>query len=172
MEENTWKLITDIILYASFALVGVFAILGVAQLISRKSIKKVDKQLLWFPLPMILMAATYLICDKVLPQFIDMPTRPNGSGEPSFPSTHVMVVTTIFFCISAAMSKYVKSRSMLIFLDVIMFILASIVATGRLMSHMHSYVDVIGAVVFAFIFYEIYYQCIRKKKSKKEKEDA
>ena len=105
MDSNTWIKITDIILYASIAIVGLFAVLGLAQWISRKSIKKVDKQILWMVLPLALVAIVYLVCDKILTpdRFSFMPTRPDGSGEPSFPSTHVLVVTTVFFCISAAL---------------------------------------------------------------------
>jgi undecaprenyl-diphosphatase len=101
-----------------------------------------------------------------------MPTRPDGSGEPSFPSTHVMVVSTIFFCVSAALPKYIKSKVALFLIYLVMFVLASLVATGRIVSGKHSCIDVIGAAIFAFIFYEIYYYCIHHNKSKKEKKDA
>ena len=169
-----WTKITDIILISSIVILGLFALLGLYQWISRKSLKKVDKQILWMILPMILVAAVYLICDKFLTpdKFSFMPTRPDGSGEPSFPSTHVMVVTTIFFCVSAALPKYIKSKAALILIDLVMFALASLTATGRIVSNKHSCIDVIGAVVLAFVFYEIYYFCIHHKKSKKEKENA
>ena len=170
-----WTKITDIILIASIVILGLFALLGLIQWISRKSLKKVDKQILWMILPMALVAIVYLVCDKFLTpdKFSFMPTRPDGSGEPSFPSTHVMVVTTIFFCVSAALPKYIKSKAALFIIDIVMFALASLVATGRIVSNKHSYIDVIGAVVFAFIFYEIYYFCIHRKKAKKEeKNDA
>lgn len=164
-----WEKITNIILIVSIVIVGLFALLGLYQWISRKSLKKVDKQLLWMILPLALMVITYLICDKVLPHFIsNYPVRPDGSGEPSFPSTHVMVVATIFFCVSAALSKYTKSKVVLAIIDVVMFALASITATGRVLANKHSIVDVIGGVVFAFIFYEIYCFCVRKKKSKNQ----
>ena len=168
-----WTKITDIILISSIVILGLFALLGLIQWISRKSIKKVDKQLLWMILPMVLVAAVYLICDKFLTpdKFSFMPTRPDGSGEPSFPSTHVMVVATIFFCVSAALPKYIKSKLALALIDIVMFALASLTATGRILSEKHSYIDVIGAVAFAFIFYEIYYFCIHRKKAKKEPEN-
>ena len=151
-----WELITNIILISSIVILAVFATLGLAQWISRKSIKKVDKQLLWMPLPLILMVATYLICDKVLPKLFDfMPTRPNGSGEPSFPSTHVMVVATIFFVVTLALPRYIKSKTMRIFLELIMAVLIGLTCTGRVAANLHSIVDVVGALGFAFIFSEI-----------------
>ncbi len=164
-----WDFITDIILYTSIAALGVFAVIGLIQWISRKSLKKVDRQLLFLPIPILIMVIVYLLFDKILPQIIPgMPVRPDGSGEPSFPSTHVMVVTTIFFCISTALPKYTKSKTALIIMDIFMFTLASLVATGRILANKHSLPDVIGAVIFSFIFYEIYDYCIRKIRIKKE----
>lgn len=168
-----WTKITDIILISSIVILGLFALLGLYQWITRKSLKKVDKQILWMILPMALVAITYLVCDKILTpdKFSFMPTRPDGSGEPSFPSTHVMVVATIFFCVSAALPKYIKSKAALILIDIVMFAFASLTATGRILSDKHSYIDVAGAIIFAFIFYEIYYAVTHRKKAKKESEN-
>ena len=168
-----WTKITDIILISSTVILGLFALLGLYQWITRKSLKKVDKQILWMILPMALVAITYLVCDKILTpdKFSFMPTRPDGSGEPSFPSTHVMVVATIFFCVSAALPKYIKSKLALFFIDIVMFALASLTATGRILSDKHSYIDVASAIIFEFICEEIYYAVKNRKKAKKESEN-
>ena len=154
-----WDKATDIILIAAIAVLGVFALLGLCQLIHRKSIKKVDRTLLAMILPLILMAITYVIFDK----FFILNTRPNGSGEPSFPSTHVMVVATIFFITMAALPKYIKSKSLCTLLDIVMLALISITATGRVLSNMHWISDVAGGLAFAIIFTAIYY-LIKKEK--------
>ncbi len=154
-----WKLITDIILILSFITLGAFVIMGLYQWITRKSLKKVDPWLLWMPLPLILMVITYLIFDKLFP----INTRPNGSGEPSFPSTHAMVVSTIFFIAMINLSKFVKSKKLQLVLEIIMVILIGITCTGRIFSDMHWPVDVIAGVAFAYIFTEIYYQIIHRR---------
>jgi undecaprenyl-diphosphatase len=143
----------------------VFALLALYQWISRRSLKKVDKQLRWMPLPLALMAIVYLIFDKLW----IVSTRPNGSGEPSFPSTHVMVVATIFFITTLILPKYIKNKAARIVLELIMFILISLTCTGRVLGNFHYVIDVIGGLIFAFVFSEIYYQIVRKKKDKKTK---
>ena len=160
-----WELITNVILITSIITLVVFAILGLYQWISRKSIKKVDRQLLWMPVPLILMVITYLLFQYV---FV-LNTRPNGSGESSFPSTHVMVVATIFFIAMMILPKYVKSKPMRIILDILMIVMISLTSVGRVAADMHWVLDVIGAVVFAFIFTEIYYLIIHRKKNKNAK---
>ena len=154
-----WNLITNIILITSFAVLAVFVILGFCQWIKRKSLKKVDKELLWMPLPLALMAATYFIFDK----FLILNTRPNGSGEPSFPSTHVMVVATIFALAALILPRYIKSDFILTIFYAIMLTLIIITCVGRVFADMHWASDVVGALIFALIFAVIYYLIIRRK---------
>lgn len=101
--------------------------------------------------------------------FFPVATRPNGSGESSFPSTHVMVVTTIYFMITIIIPKYIKSTAIQIALEFIIVIFISLTCTGRIMAELHSLWDVIGGIIFAFIFSEIYYLAYRKGKKKNAK---
>ena len=154
-----WDKATDIILYASFAIVGVFAIIGLCQLIKRKSLKKVDKPLLMIPIPLALMAIVYVVFDK----FLILNTRPDGSGEPSFPSSHTMIVGTIFLLTALALPKYIKSKSTCFIIDLIMFALFAIVCYGRVAADKHWISDVVAGAAFAAIFGAIYYLTIRRK---------
>lgn len=155
---ETWDQISDLILYTAFAALAVFVVLGCIQLIRRKSLKKVDKPLLAAPIPLVLMAAVYVVFDK----FLVLNTRPNGSGEPSFPSTHVMVVATIFGLVALLLPCYIKSRAVCIILDILMLILLILVAAGRILSDMHWPSDVAAGLIFAAIFIAIYYFIVKK----------
>lgn len=159
-----WETITNIILISALITVAFFAALGLYQWITRKSLKKVDPEILWMPLPLLLMTIIYFIFI-----FFPVATRPNGSGESSFPSTHVMVVTTIYFMITIIIPKYIKSTAIQIALEFIIVIFISLTCTGRIMAELHSLWDVIGGIVFAFIFSEIYYLAYRKGKKKNAK---
>lgn len=154
-----WDLISDVILITSIAALAVFAILGIYQLFTRKSIKKVDHRLLWMILPLLLMAITYIVFDK----FFVLNVRPNGSGEASFPSTHVMVVATIFFLIALNLPHYVKSKTICVLLNLAMLVLLVLVSVGRVLANMHWLSDVLGGLAFALIFALIYYLIIRRK---------
>ena len=158
---TNWDKITDIILIAAFAVLAIFAILGFCQLLKRRSLKKVDRPLIAMFIPLILMAVTYVIFDK----FLILNTRPNGSGEASFPSTHVMVVATIFFCVTLILPRYIKSKITCAFLDIIMLALLTVVSIGRVLANMHWISDVAGGLIFAAIFAVIYYLIIRRKQN-------
>lgn len=161
-----WDKITDIILITSIAVLAVFAGLGLYQWITRKSLKKVDKRILFMLIPLALMAITYIVFDK----FLVLKVRPDGSGEPSFPSTHVMVVATIFFLATLNLNKYVKQKTLQAVLEIVMFILLALTCTGRVLANKHDLFDVLGGLAFAFVFSEIYRILVRNKKSKKEEE--
>lgn len=155
-----WSKITDIILIASIAVLGVFAILGFCQLVRRKSLKKVDKPLLAMLIPLVLMAITYFIFEK----FLVLNTRPNGSGEPSFPSTHTMVVATIFLLTAIILPNYIKSKTARVIMDIVMLLFIILVSVGRVLANMHWVSDVVGGLIFAAIFAVIYYLILRRVK--------
>jgi len=163
-----WDLITNIILAAAIAVLAVFVILALCQWVKRKSFTKIDSELRWAFVPVILMAATYVIFDH----FLIWNTRPNGSGEPSFPSSHVMLVATVFALTAIVLPRYIQSKAALITLDILMLILTVLVSVGRVLANMHWASDVLGALAFAAIFALIYYLIIsslkKPKKSKKE----
>ena len=156
-----WDLITNIVLATSLAAFAIFAILGLCQWVKRKSLKKVDKELLWAILPLSLMVMAYVVFEK----FLILNVRPNGSGEPSFPSTHTMVVATIFLIIAIILPKYIKSRTARIILDLMMLVFVVLVSVGRVLANMHWISDVVGGLVFAVIFATIYYLTIRRYKN-------
>lgn len=159
-----WEKITDVILIAALAILGVFAILGLVEWIRRKSLKKVDKQLLGMIPSLALMAAAYFVFDKI---FI-LNTRPNGSGEPSFPSTHAMVTATIFLMTMLALPKYIKNKPLCIILDIVMFALIILVSIGRIAANKHWVSDVIGGLIFAAIFAGVYLFIIKHKKKEQK----
>lgn len=154
-----WDKITNIILLTSFAVLAVFAALGLCQWITRKSLKKVDKNLLLAPIPLALMAITYFVFDKIW----ILNTRPDGSGEPSFPSTHVMVVATIFTLTALNLKKYIRQKPLRIVIYLLMLTLTVLTCVGRVLADKHWPSDVIAALIFSIIFTTIYYLTTRSK---------
>ena len=155
-----WETITNIILISALITVAFFAALGLYQWVTRKSLKKVDKPLLAMLIPLVLMAITYFIFDK----FLVLNIRPNGSGEPSFPSTHTMVVATIFLLTAIILPNYIKSKTTRVIMDIVMLLFIALVSVGRVLANMHWVSDVVGGLIFAVIFAVIYYLILRRTK--------
>lgn len=147
-----WDKATDIMVATAVATAVVFGALGVYQWITRKSLKKVDKPLIALLIPYVLMGLTYIIFDYI---FI-LNTRPDGSGEPSFPSTHTMITATVFLTTAIILPKYIKQKAILALLDIVMLAFIVLVPVGRVLANKHWVSDCIGGLIFSVIFAIIY----------------
>ena len=128
-----WLIFTDIIVGLSLVTLGLFAILALYQWVKRKSFRQIDPELRWALVPLALMGLTYFIFEKI---FV-LSYRPNGSGEPSLPSTHTMITATIFFITIIILPKYLKSRRLCLILDILMLVSVVLIAIGRVIANMH-----------------------------------
>lgn len=153
-----WDKATDIIVYAAIAIIGVFAAVGLYQWITRKSIKKVDPAILALVTPLLLVLITYFVFDHV---FV-LNVRPDGSGEPSFPSTHTMIAATVFFCVAIALPYYIKQKPLLALMDIVMLAFVVLVPVGRVVANKHWISDCIGGIIFSLLFAGLYYFTIRQ----------
>lgn len=154
----TWDTLTDIILLAALAVYAIFVYLGIYQWVTCHRFAKIDPELRWAILPSLLAAAVFFLFDYA----IVLNTRPNGSGEPSFPSSHVLLVATVFSMVAIALPQYIKPRPLRLALDLLMLALTALVAVGRVLADMHWVSDVVGALVFSGIFAVVYYLIIRR----------
>ena len=145
--NDFWKKVTDVLLIAAFAVLAIFAITGLVQLIKRKSLKKVDPEITAMIPSLVLVAVIYVIFEKVCilnyrPILID------GVAESSFPSTHTLVAVTIFGMTMLALSEYVKNKTTRVILKIVLIALMGVTAFGRVASGMHWLTDVLGGIVF------------------------
>jgi membrane-associated phospholipid phosphatase len=63
-----------------------------------------------------------------------------------------MIVATIFFCAAVALPKYIKQKSLIAFLDLIMLAFVVLVPFGRVIANKHWISDCLGAIAFSAIF--------------------
>lgn len=162
-----WDKATDIMVYTALLAFAIFGVLGLYQWITRKSLRKVDKPLLMLLVPCIMVLITYIIFDHI---FV-LNVRPDGSGEPSFPSTHTMLVATIFSCIAIILPNYIKQKSLVAFLDLVMLAFVILVPIGRVLANKHWVSDVIGGLIFSAIFAGIYLFLVKKFASRSLKNE-
>ena len=152
-----WDKATDIMVYTALATVVVLGAMGLYQWITRKSFKKIDKPLVTLLIPLVLVVIAWLVFDKIWV----LNTRPDGSGEPSFPSTHTMITATVFFCTAILLPRYIKQKYLLILLDFIMLAFVILVPVGRVLANKHWTSDVIGGLIFSVIFAGIYFATVK-----------
>lgn len=155
---DTWLTITDVIVGLALICLGLFGILFLYQWFTRKSFRKIDPELRWALVPLALMFITFIIFEKIW--VVDV--RPNGSGEPSFPSTHTMLAATVFFITIVALPRYLRDKKLRIVIDILMIAAVILVAVGRVLANMHWPTDVVAGILFSAIFAIIYELILRR----------
>lgn len=140
----------------------IYVVIGLIELIKRKSLKKVDKEIY-------LMGAFYVIVILVfvLFEFLEINYRPilkDGALDASFPSTHIFV--TMCICLSSILvnKKYFKPYKII---NIAILVLMLTIMILRTISGVHWFTDIIGGLfIGGTLSYMFYFAKSSLKKAK------
>ena len=139
--------LTEYLGYFSLLIAACFALLGFVQLLRRRSLKKVDKQLLAMGGLFIVLAVIYVFFEKVIVNYRPI-IMPGESGpEASFPSSHTMLTFVILGSVCMVLKKYVKNHALCALLKFVCILLILAMVVGRLMCGCHWLTDILGGVL-------------------------
>ena len=145
----TWYDITEALGLFAIAVAAAFALVGAIQLIKRKSIFKVDGEILAVGCLYAAMAAVYVLFEILVINYrcIIMPeaTEP----EASFPSSHTMLVCVVMISAAILLNTYVKHKGLRLTLQIFACLMAAVTVVGRLLSGVHWLTDIIGGVLIS-----------------------
>lgn len=144
--------------YVAIALAAGFAVFAVAQIIIKRSFKKVDKDLyalIAFYVAVLLFYVLFELCKvNYRPILID------GKSEPSYPSSHTMIA----ICISVTAVLQFKSRIKDLTLRWVSYILTSglcaAIVIGRFLSGVHWFTDILGGIILSAFLIMAYYSAV------------
>ena len=148
-ENHTIDKISDVLLYLSFAIIVIGAVIGILQLVKRKSLYKVDIEIIFLGIFFVLSIIIWIVFDK----FIKVNVRPIGSDDGSFPSTHVLLTTFLLLSGHGLCCIYLDKKLYKYGSLVLAILLIIIVTIFRLVSGMHYITDVLGGLLLGISFY-------------------
>ena len=119
-----------------------FAILGLVQLITRKSIKKVDKSIIILGFFYIVVIALYFLFEFVVINY--RPVLIEGMLEASYPSSTTMLVMFVMPTALMQFNSCIKKRFIKICVLVVVMIYTAFMVICRLLSGVHWITDIIG----------------------------
>ncbi|MGN1164633.1 MAG: phosphatase PAP2 family protein [Candidatus Ornithospirochaeta sp.] len=134
--------------YVAMVPVAFFAVMGLVELIKRRSLKKVDADLYALLGAYVLMAAVYIFFDKIYVVNL-RPIIEEGAlfAEPSFPSSHTLLsVVVLGSAIVEAGRIGNKTKRML--LSLVLGIILVLSVAMRLFSGVHWLTDIIGGILW------------------------
>ncbi len=129
--------------YIALFAVLVYGLLGVLQLMKRKSLKKVDHQLICLGIFFVLTLLCYVLFEKLPINY--RPVILDEGLEASYPSSHTMLALCVFGAMMVPYPELIPEKKMgLVRMAAgVMMVLS---AVGRLLSGVHWLTDIVGSV--------------------------
>lgn len=153
--SNIWDIVSDIIMVISLLVVCLFIVVGIVQLVNRKSLKKVDKNIFVVAGLYVAVVIVFVLFEVVVVN--NRPILENGELVASFPSTHVLISLSILLSGLIQFHKfYMKNHKMLIVADILVSILAVMIVIGRMLSGVHWITDILGSILISGALVYIY----------------
>ena len=124
-----------------------FAILGLIQLIKRKSLLKVDRSILALGVFYIIVVAVYLFFEIVVINY--RPVLIESCLEASYPSSTTMLVTCVMPSAAMQAKERIKNKALRQGVIIIIIAFIAFMVVGRLLSGVHWISDIIGGALFS-----------------------
>lgn len=154
--------ITEILGIIPILIALMYAVIGLIQVIDRKSLK-VDKELIALGILYIIVILIYVFFEKFIINY--RPVLIDGILEASYPSSHTLL--SICICGSALLiNKYLfNNKKNYKYINIISIISMVLIVLGRLLSGVHWASDIIGSIIISITLLKIletYYLSIKK----------
>jgi len=164
-----WYSLTGYFGYLAVVIAIFFVGVGLYQAIKRKSLKKVDDDLYFLAVALLILAICYFLFEVIKINYRPVLLDGQTSPEASFPSSHTMLSVGIFGLSLVEILLRVKSKKLKIPLACLAGILAAVSAAGRLLSSAHWFTDVVGGTLFALAV--VFAFCFSIDRSEREKDE-
>lgn len=150
-----WYKISEFLgLVALLVAVG-FAVLGVFQMIRRRGVRHVDKDILALAAFYVALVACYAFFEVVVINY--RPILMDGLLEASYPSSHVMLVTCIMSSAVIQFQHRISNRYIRLCATIVSVVVIAITIIGRLLSGVHWFTDVVGGLLLSAALVTLYY---------------
>lgn len=146
----------------------IFGVLGAVQLFGRRSLFRVDADILLLGLYYILVIAAYLIFEMIPINYRPIPI--DGFMEASYPSSTTLLVLSVMPTLCFQSHRRLKKAAVKYAVDVFALLFSLFMVSGRTVSGVHWLTDIIGSVLLSAGLYLIYHGCVILTDSKKQTE--
>ena len=135
--HDLWYTITEWLGFIPLSTAAVFAVIGLLQLIQRRSLFKVDASIIVLGIYYAIVIGVYVLFEFYIVNY--RPILIDGYLEASYPSSHTMLECGML----------VKDRMVNIIVRVISLIIMAVIVIGRLISGAHWFTDIIGGLLIS-----------------------
>ncbi len=149
--------ISDLSILAAAAVAGSFGLVGLIQLIRRKSLFRVSREVIGLGVAYLLAGIVYLAFEMYVVNYRPVLEAGELFPEASFPSSHTVLAFVVFATAAVAWGRLLENHSVVARLLQTCAVLLLIVAVGaRMLSGVHWLTDIVGAVIIGLAITSIY----------------
>ncbi len=142
-----WDKISDLAGLAAFAVAAAFALLGLVQLIRRRSLTQIDRDL-YVLAGIYLLAMGFYVFFELFPVNC-RPILVDGALEASYPSSHTFLALCILLTAIPSLGRRLKRPIPRRICTAALLLIGAVITLGRLLSGMHWLSDIVGAILLA-----------------------
>ena len=148
--------VTQLLGYLALAVVAFFGFGGMLQLVKRKSVLKVDRELRAAGVLYVIVLALYVFFEKVVVNYRPVIMPDETAPEASFPSSHTLLACVVFGSAIILADTYVRSDKARKIVKLVFAALTVIMVIGRLFSGVHWITDIVAGLLFSGLYGMLY----------------
>ena len=143
-----------------------FGVLGLVQLIRRRSLFKVDTDTILLGVYYIAVISAYIIFEMIPINYRPIPI--DGYMEASYPSSTTLLVLSVMPTLFFQINRRCKSKAIRYAVCAFAVTFSAFMAVGRLISGVHWATDIIGSVLLSLGLFEMYHAAVLFTDKRKE----
>lgn len=132
----------------------IFGGLGLVQWIRRKSIFKVDYDIIILGIYYVAVIAAYLLFEMIPINY--RPVLIEGFMEASYPSSTTLLVLCVMPTLSEQINRRAKNETFKRVVNILVIVFSIFMVTGRLISGVHWLTDIVGAIMLSMGLFCVY----------------
>ena len=132
----------------------IFAGVGFIQLVKRRSLFKVDYDIIFLGIYYIIVIGGYLVFEMIPINY--RPILIEGIMETSYPSSTTLLVLSVMPTLVFQVNRRVKNVAMKKIIGMLTTIFSALMVIGRMVSGVHWFTDIVGAILLSTGLFYIY----------------
>ena len=151
-----WYDLTDVLGYFAICICALFGLVGLIQLIRRRSLLRVDKTIYALGCFYIIVIGCYAFFEKFIVNYRPVIMPGDSAPEASFPSSHTMLIITVMASTAIVAGLYIHLSFLRTLVRFFCGLIIGVTVFGRLYCGVHWFSDIIGGILLSLTLVSLF----------------